>query len=199
MKQLGFLVHVEKCLGCRSCEFSCKNEHGYDDTFRRKIHDVPGVVTAGHSFHHFSMACNHCQNPACLAVCPECCIKKKPNGIVLIDQSKCSGCGKCVTACPFDAIAINPITAKADKCNMCYERQMNNKLPICVSACPVKALEIIDILDPSNANYEKAVHGFEMKKVTNPSIRFQTRKEETQHFWSCTEGGNDHVGVSRNR
>lgn len=185
MKQLGFLVHVEKCLGCRSCEFSCKNEHGYEDTFRRKIHPVAEDGIKGHSFHHFSMACNHCENPACLPVCPESCIKKKQNGIVLIDQAKCSGCGKCVTACPFDAITINPITAKADKCNMCYERQMHSKAPICVSACPVKAIEIIDINDPINAHYEKAIHGFEMKKVTNPSIRFQTRKEEIQHFWNC--------------
>lgn len=33
MKQLGFLVHIEKCLGCRSCEFSCRNEHGQGDAF----------------------------------------------------------------------------------------------------------------------------------------------------------------------
>lgn len=183
MKQLGFLVHIEKCLGCRSCEFSCKNEHGYEDTFRRKIQAVADEAAEGHSFNHFSMACNHCESPACMSVCPDSCITKKPNGIVLINKTTCSGCGKCVTACPFDAIKINPITAKADKCDMCYNRQLQGKTTICVSACPVQALEIIDIHDPKNAHYEKAIDGYEMKKMTNPSLRFNTRKEEIRHFW----------------
>ncbi|WP_066255353.1 4Fe-4S dicluster domain-containing protein [Neobacillus drentensis] len=184
MKQLGFLVHIEKCLGCRSCEFSCKNEHGHEDSFRRNIHSLEDEDNKmGHSFHHFSMACNHCENPACMPACPEGAIKKKPNGIVMIDKAKCSGCGKCVIFCPFDAIKMNPLTAKADKCDMCYDRQMQGKTTICVSACPVKALEIIDINDPKNADYDKSIYGFEMKKITNPSIRFHKKKEDIQHFW----------------
>lgn len=185
MKQLGFLVHIEKCLGCRSCEFSCKNEHGHGDSFRRKIHSIeddPDKV--GHNFHHFSMACNHCENPACLTACPEMAIKKKTNGVVIIDKAKCTGCSRCVTDCPFDAIKLNPITVKADKCDMCYDRQMEGKTTICVSSCPVKALEIIDIHATENAHYDKAIYGFEMKKMTNPSIRFHNKKEHIQKFWS---------------
>ncbi|PEQ96362.1 oxidoreductase [Bacillus sp. AFS006103] len=184
MKQLGFLVHIEKCLGCRSCEFSCKNEHGQEESFRRNIHSLEDEENKmGHSFHHFSMACNHCESPACMSVCPEGAIKKKPNGIVIIDKAKCSGCGKCVTSCPFDAIKMNPFTAKADKCDMCYDRQMQGKTTICVSACPVKALEIIDINDPMNTDYDKSIYGFEMKKITNPSIRFHKKNDDIQHFW----------------
>jgi Fe-S-cluster-containing dehydrogenase component len=184
MKQLGFLVHLERCLGCRSCEFSCKSEHGYDDTFRRKIHSLHDHSNQqGHSFHHFSMSCNHCENPVCMSVCPENAIQKKPNGIVVINQSKCTGCGLCEMACPFDAITINPITAKADKCDMCYSRQMRGEKTICMSSCPVQAIEIIDIYDPQSAQYEKEAYGFEMKKMTKPSIRFTKSKEKTQQFW----------------
>ncbi|WP_428908029.1 4Fe-4S dicluster domain-containing protein [Niallia sp. Krafla_26] len=191
MKQLGFLVHIEKCLGCRSCEFSCKNEHGQKDTFRRNIHSFQDDTDkAGQHFHHFSMSCNHCSNPACMAVCPEMAIQKKANGVVVIDQVKCSGCSLCVSACPFDAISINMITRKADKCDMCYDMQMQGESTICVSSCPVQAIEVIDLNDPKNAHYDRAVYGFEMKKMTNPSIRFSTHHsaqspEKTKTlFWS---------------
>ena len=185
MKQLGFLVHIEKCLGCRSCEFSCKNEYGHEDSFRRKIHSIKSESDRnGHSFHHFSLACNHCENPACMAMCPESCIKKIPNGIVIINKEKCSGCGICVAACPFTAIKIDPFTRKADKCDMCYERQRLGQSPTCIEACPVKAIEIIDIHDEKNQQYNKEVYGLHLKNLTNPSIRFNEKKEKALHFWS---------------
>lgn len=185
MKQLGFLVHTEKCLGCRSCEFSCRNEHGHGDTFRRKIHSFhEDSEKKGHNFYHFSMSCNHCETPACMSSCPTRAIVKKPNGIVLIEKSKCTGCSFCVSACPFGAITLNSITAKADKCDMCYERQIQGETTICVSSCPVHAIEIIDIYDPKNTGYDKAVLGFDMKKLTQPSIRFNNKKENVQQFWS---------------
>lgn len=155
--------------------------------FRRKIHSIhEDLDKKGHNFHHFSMSCNHCENPACMYNCPKRAIQKKANGIVIIDKRKCDGCSHCVAACPFDAITINPLTAKADKCDMCYELQMQGKTTTCVSSCPVHAIEIIDIHDPKNSEYDKAVFGFEMKKITNPSIRFSSEKESKQHFWSIS-------------
>ena len=68
---------------------------------------------------------------------------------------------------------------------------MQGEETICVSSCPVNAIEIIDVNDPKNAHYDQAVYGFEMKKMTNPSIRFSTHHStssslpsEQKLFWS---------------
>lgn len=67
---------------------------------------------------------------------------------------------------------------------MCYERQRLGMSAICVSACPVKAIEIIDVLDEKNSLYEKEGYGLNLKRITNPSIRFNNKKETPLHFWS---------------
>lgn len=185
LKQLGFLVHVDKCIGCSSCRFSCYNEYGHCDIFRRTVHDITEKRDIlNYSYHHVSISCNHCGNPACLASCPKAAIQKKTNGVVIIDKSKCDGCGKCEAACPFQAIHIDPMSGKADKCDMCYDRLLQGQPTVCVSSCPVQAIEIIDLYDSKNSHYEKEMYGFEMKKITNPSIRFTNSEKQAKQFWA---------------
>jgi phenylacetyl-CoA:acceptor oxidoreductase subunit 1 len=49
----------------------------------------------------------HCNEPACMAVCPTTATYQRPDGIVAIDADKCVGCGACIMACPYDARAIS--------------------------------------------------------------------------------------------
>lgn len=186
LKQLGFLFHIDQCIGCYSCRFACHNEHHRTGVYRRKIHSFQDEqYRKTHSFQHISMSCNHCETPACLAACHVGAIQKKQNGVVLINKTKCTGCKKCEPACPFDAIHIDPLSGKADKCDMCYDRLMQGETTICASNCPVQAIEIINMNDPKNEKYEQEAYGFEMKKVTNPSIRFTQRKnQQVKRFWS---------------
>lgn len=180
-KQLGFLIDTEKCIGCRTCEFACKNEKNRKDTARRKV--VSLSLDGGNLFGHLSIACNHCQNPACMTVCPNACIKKTREGIVLLDASHCSGCKLCVNACPFQAITITPGTGKADKCDFCIDRQRRGEQPACVSACIVEAIQVIDVHHTSSAQYQKAVVAYQMKSITRPSIRFKEKRTQLKRFW----------------
>lgn len=52
---------------------------------------------------------------------------------IQIDPSKCKGCKKCITACPFDALYMDGKLAvvKPDECRACNA---------CVKACPFKAI-----------------------------------------------------------
>ena len=42
----------------------------------------------------------HCDDPACMKVCPMKAVYKGPHGEVLVDQKKCIGCRQCEEHCP---------------------------------------------------------------------------------------------------
>lgn len=56
---------------------------------------------------------------------------------IVLNETKCTHCGVCVTSCPTDALVIDPITRKVhfynDKCIACE---------LCIPACPLKAMEV---------------------------------------------------------
>ncbi len=49
------------------------------------------------------VGCQHCDEPACLDVCPTTATKKRADGIVTIDYDLCIGCAYCAVACPYQA------------------------------------------------------------------------------------------------
>ncbi len=74
-------------------------------------------------FFYLARICNHCTYPACLAACPRQAIyKRKEDGIVLIDQSRCRGYRKCVEACPYKKAMYQPVTRVSEKCVSCFPR-----------------------------------------------------------------------------
>ena len=77
--------------------------------------------------YHISLSCNHCQEPKCMEVCEQNAIKKTENGIVYLLSEVCSGCRKCIAACPYGAIKYNAETEKMIKCNMCLDNDERNR------------------------------------------------------------------------
>ncbi|MDF2855757.1 MAG: 4Fe-4S ferredoxin, iron-sulpur binding protein [Neobacillus sp.] len=167
--QYGFLVNLKRCTGCKGCELACRNEHHLSQAHRRTVQPLldenKNIIT------FLSMSCNHCENPICIAVCPNHCFKKRRDGIVVHSGTNCSGCKSCVGACPFHAPKFDPITRKVDKCNLCVDRLEQNLSPICVSACINEALEIIDV---RSQDYDtiQVISEIKMANFTNPSVRF---------------------------
>jgi molybdopterin-containing oxidoreductase family iron-sulfur binding subunit len=112
----------------------------------------------------------HCEEPACLEVCPTGATYKRDDGIVLVDHNKCMGCRYCVLACPYEArhylkridnyygaAAKTPYEmlkqknldkGTAVKCDFCVTRLENGRLPVCVETCPAQARHFGDLGDP---------------------------------------------------
>jgi nitrate reductase beta subunit len=80
--------------------------------------------------------CEHCLNPACVAVCPSGAIyKREEDGIVLIDQDKCRGWRMCVSGCPYKKIYYNWQSGKSEKCILCYPRIEVGQPTVCSETC----------------------------------------------------------------
>ena len=140
MKRLGFLYDTTRCVGCKACQVACKekNKLGTGDFFRRV--ETRLEANRGQSM-HFSGACNHCEHPACTAVCPTGAMYVAEDGTVQHDDERCVGCGRCVHHCPYGAPSLNKVTGYAQKCDACASLRRAGHDPVCVAACPTRALQ----------------------------------------------------------
>jgi Fe-S-cluster-containing dehydrogenase component len=106
---------------------------------------------------HFPRSCLHCEQPACVTVCPTgASYKRAEDGIVLVDESKCIGCKLCSWACPYGAREYSAVEGVMKKCTLCIDRIYNENIdeaerqPACVQACPTRARHFGDLADPAS-------------------------------------------------
>lgn len=146
VKQLGFLLDTNRCLGCGACIKACQNKNQLPPSLRwRRLRQVEEVGVEHIQKFFLSTACNHCANPECLKVCPSGAYYKRRDGIVLHNPDKCTGCMSCVGSCPFGAPQFNSMNHKASKCQLCYDRIDEGKSPYCVQACLTSALQLKEL------------------------------------------------------
>ncbi len=145
----GFLLDLARCVGCSACVLACRLENGWsgDAPWRRvlplNLRRRPGGPT-----YFLSVACHHCERPACVSACPSGAYEKRDDGIVLHHEEKCIGCRYCEMACPFGAPRYSEEKGVMTKCHLCHHRLDGGERPACVAACPTEALRV------SNAKLE---------------------------------------------
>lgn len=160
----AMVIDVRRCSGCQACSIACKTEF-----------EVPiGAVRSWVEHHEagkfpnierrmLPRLCNQCSKPPCIEVCPPSAkgatYKRESDGIVVVDESKCNGCAKCVEACPYDARFMNPFkgdpaktkgNGTVDKCDFCLHRISKGVEPSCVNTCPGRARIFGDLNDPTS-------------------------------------------------
>jgi len=140
--QLGFSFQVSRCSGCMACIVACFDQNDLPDNgarFRHVSRIEMGAFPDAH-IHYVSLACMHCGDAPCIAVCPNRAITKRPeDGIVVVNEHLCIGCHACATVCPFGAPQF-PDGTGMSKCDFCVARVENGLEPACVKTCTTKAL-----------------------------------------------------------
>ena len=109
----GMVIDLQRCMGCQTCSTSCKLSNNLpDDNWWTRVLTVGGefIDTASGTYpnvhmQHLPMGCQHCENPACVKVCPVgATYKDSETGIVRQDYDKCIGCRMCMSACPYTGV-----------------------------------------------------------------------------------------------
>ncbi len=130
-------IDPPKCTGCGLCEPTCALAHT-----RKKGPEKSRIrIIRGDDGDGFCLpsTCQHCENPPCMAVCPEEAIYRDTElDRVMIEQSHCIGCRMCVSACPTGAMGFDEDRGRAYKCDLCDGE------PECVRACEAKAMDYVD-------------------------------------------------------
>jgi anaerobic dimethyl sulfoxide reductase subunit B (iron-sulfur subunit) len=183
--QIGFYFNQSRCTGCYACLIACKDWHDTPDAEPQdwiKIIPVEKGKFPEPSLAYLFLTCLHCKNPACAEACPVGAISKRENdGVVIVDRDICLGysaCGDCRTACPYDIPRFGAgQDARMEKCDMCIERMEDGKKPICVEACPMRALDV-GPLDDLRAKYSSTIQaeGFSYSNEHIPSICFKYKQ-----------------------
>ncbi len=174
-RSLGLVIDLDTCVGCHACVTACKewNTSAYgaplsdDDpygaapsgTFLNRVHTfeytgedgTPKVV-------HFPKSCLHCADAPCVTVCPTgASLKRVEDGIVLVNEDDCIGCGLCAWACPYGAREMDQAAGIMKKCTLCVDRIDNrnlpeqDRIPACVRTCPTGARHFGDLADPESS------------------------------------------------
>jgi formate dehydrogenase iron-sulfur subunit len=149
----GVLYDSTRCLGCRACERVCAKEHNLpepqdelkagvmrntSETQRCAVNNY--ITSKGEVFR--KKQCMHCNEPACAAACLTQAMYKTKEGPVIWRGDKCMGCRYCMVSCPFEVpkFEYHSANPRIQKCDMCYDRIKQGKIPACAEACPGDAL-----------------------------------------------------------
>lgn len=179
-KKLGLVIDLDTCVGCHACVISCKgwNTENYgaplsdqdpyganpSGTFLNRVHsyEVTPLATSTKPHPaaqtvHFPKSCLHCEDAPCVTVCPTgASYKREEDGIVLVNETDCIGCGLCAWACPYGARELDQDEGVMKKCTLCVDRIYNENLeevdrvPSCVRTCPSGARHFGDLGDPDS-------------------------------------------------
>lgn len=174
MSRAGFTLDLGRCVGCGACVLACRMEKGWptDAPWRRVIplnlDRHPGGPT-----YHLSVACHHCEHPACVRACPSGAYERRPDGAVVLVEDRCLGCHYCEMACPFGAPVFDEAAGVMTKCDFCHERIDRGLSPACVAACPTGALCELSDRDLQEEEAVSSIPGFADPADCEPSLRFR--------------------------
>jgi Fe-S-cluster-containing hydrogenase component 2 len=129
-------VDPAKCVGCRICEYMCsleKNKAFNPTKSRIRVSRLYPKTNA-------ALACRLCEDAPCVVACPrKALMQSEENGVILVNDDLCDGCGWCMEACAFGAICLDPQKKVVRICDLCAGREGG---PACIEWCPEEALEL---------------------------------------------------------
>ena len=113
-------------------------------------------------FFYLPRLCNHCTRPVCIEACPRNAMyKRKEDGIVLRDETRCRGYQFCLEACPYKKVYFNYVKKISQQCIFCYPRIEKGVAPACARQCPGRMV-FVGYLDDKSGPVHKLVNEWQV-------------------------------------
>jgi len=147
-----------RCTGCRKCEIVCSLKHEgriWPEASRIRIF----MYTPGLEVPHL---CTQCMDYPCVNACPfQALSVDESTGAVLVDRDKCTGCGKCIEACPGAVPFIHPKDGYVVICDLCGGD------PECVKVCQEVGYNALVLakLDKPRPDFDVLKKGYARKPI----------------------------------
>jgi len=188
MKKWNLIVDVGRCHNSNNCFLSVadeyqRNEHpGYSaemplhghrwiDVKKKERGQAPMVDVA-----YLPTMCMHCDDAPCIAAAEDDAIKKRDDGIVIIDPVKAKGQKHLVDSCPYGAIWWNAEKQLPQHWN--FDAHLLDRgwaEPRCVQSCPTGALRSVMITDSEmeKLKSEEGLEQLEPEIQTKPRVHYK--------------------------
>lgn len=192
MTKHAFIVNCDLCSDHRGCMVGCKVQKNaflgahLVETYTSMSDDIEHNNT-----YFVPVMCQHCDNPACMAVCKHDVISKRDDGLVVLgDTDICASCDHpCVAACPYDRVFLDPVTNRIAKCDGCPELVDAGLPPACTVNCWKGAITFADLEDDSAvpvqllemAEEAGTVHQLKPEAGTRPTTRYVLGKRKWEN------------------
>jgi phenylacetyl-CoA:acceptor oxidoreductase subunit 1 len=123
MTRWAMVADLRRCVGCQTCTAACKHANATPPGVQwRRVLDIETGEYPHVQRTFVPVGCQHCDEPACLPVCPTTATKKRADGIVTIDHDLCIGCAYCAVACPYQA------RSRTDRASFAYGPPMAHEV-----------------------------------------------------------------------
>lgn len=181
----AILIDTTRCTACRGCQVACKEWHNLpaNHTYQRGTHQNPQDLNPFNFklvrfnehetedgkvvWNFFPDQCRHCVIPVCKDVAdmavPGAIIQEPETGIVLFTEKTSllspEDIQAVTDACPYNIPRYNAEIKQLVKCDMCLDRVMAGRPPVCVASCPTGCMvfgEREEILDLAEKRLEAA-------------------------------------------
>lgn len=203
MSRYGMTIDLDRCVGCRACAVACTMHNGLPKDVRWSgVKEQESGVFPAVSVDYLPTLCMHCTDAPCVEICPTGASYITDEGVVLVDQETCIGCGSCTTVCPYDARTVlgdvvsnhgadGPVAHEelvfgdhmantAEKCTFCYGKVGKGEEPACVTTCPAHARRFGDLEDAASdvakLSKDASAKVLLAGKETKPSVYYLSKK-----------------------
>ncbi|MDA8040055.1 MAG: 4Fe-4S dicluster domain-containing protein [Actinomycetota bacterium] len=190
--QWAMVIDLRYCNGCKLCTTACQAAHFLhpDQTWI----DVFSMTNAAGESYFMPRPCMMCEDPPCVPVCPVSANIRTPEGLTLVDQSRCIGTRICMNSCPYQARYFNwedaervprqpfpqepawpvpQVKGTVGKCIFCAAMLPAGKLPECIASCPMGTLYLGDLESDVAVNGLGATVKLSSFLAENDAVKFK--------------------------